>query len=91
MTRVSLCFFMFRRYWHSTTAYAIAKQAGYGDTHHLFPLIDQVYKWPKDLLKPTAVVFLTTTERDRDARVNERNEMTREEIQIAENERLRHR
>ncbi|XP_057314991.1 UMP-CMP kinase 2, mitochondrial-like isoform X2 [Hydractinia symbiolongicarpus] len=77
------------RYWHSTTAYAIAKEVAVGIEHHLPDEGDSLYAWPEDLLRPSAVLFLTTPEKHRDVRVNEREDVTAEEKEISENERLR--
>ena len=79
------------RYWHSTTAYAIAKEACRGIDEHIPPAGDELYRWPDDLLKPSAVVFLTTKEEERDRRMSERDEMTEEELQMKERKVLRKR
>ena len=71
------------RFWHSTTAYAIATEVGCGTTQHTPPKGHNIYAWPHDLLYPSAVVFLTTPEKDRDLRVNERDEQTVEEQRIS--------
>ncbi|XP_057314989.1 uncharacterized protein LOC130656178 [Hydractinia symbiolongicarpus] len=77
------------RYWHSTTAYAIAKEVAVGIEHHLPDEEDSLYAWPEDLLRPSAVLFLTTPEKHRDGRVNERDDVTTEEREISESERFR--
>lgn len=69
----------------------MAKEAAYGVTEHLPSSGDPIYNWPVDLLKPTAIVYLTTPEKNRDNRLNDRDEMTYEEIEISENEKLRKR
>jgi len=73
------------RYWHSTTAYAIASEIGCATSKYLPPPTHPIYTWPDDLLYPSAVVFLTTGEEDRSERVNERSEQTEEERMIEMN------
>ena len=79
----------FNRFWHSTTSYAIAKETAFDC--YLPPQGHSVYSWPTDLIRPSAVVFLTTPEKDRDFRVNERQEITNEEQLISQNILLRER
>lgn len=79
------------RYWHSTTAYSIAKDAGDGIDEHLPPRGDDLYKWPEDLLKPSAIIFLKTKERERDRRMMERDEVSAEEMQLKESSLFRNR
>lgn len=79
------------RYWHSTTAYSIAKDAGDGIDKHLPPPGDDLYKWPEDLLKPSAIIFLKTKEGERDRRMMERDEVSAEEMQLKESSLFRNR
>lgn len=79
------------RYWHSTTAYAIAKESYYGTEEYLPPRDHPIYNWPNDLLQPTAVIFLKTSESYRDERVNIRTDITSEEKEISENKMFRQR
>lgn len=78
------------RYWHSTTAYAIAKDAVEG-VEHLPSCDSPLYEWPLDLLKPSALVFLTTKEEDRDERLNVREERTEEENELRDSRMFRKR
>ena len=71
------------RFWHSTTSYALANEVGCGTMDHIPPKNHTIYKWPKDLLYPSAIIFLTTKEKERDLRVNERRELTPEEKHIS--------
>lgn len=73
------------RYWHSTTAYAIAKDTAFGVDEYLPEKGDECYEWPRDLMKPSAVVFLTTKEKERDNRMITREKtekLTDEEHQM---------
>ena len=83
-------FFRFR-YWHSTTAYAIAKDSGAGMAEYLPPVNSALYSWPEDLLKPSAVVFLTTGEKERDQRLDTRDERTAEENELRDSQLFRKR
>lgn len=77
------------RFWHSTTAYAIANEVECGINDYIPPKGHAIYTWPKDLLFPSAVIFLSTPENDRDSRVNEREELTAEEKQLSVNQNFR--
>ncbi|XP_065661173.1 uncharacterized protein LOC101238319 isoform X2 [Hydra vulgaris] len=77
------------RFWHSTTSYAIAKESTCNCS--LPPKCHSVYSWPSDLIRPSAIVFLTTPEVDRDTRVNIRQEITSEEQLISKSTQLRER
>ena len=87
-----ICFhFFYLRFWHSTTAYAIAKDAGAGVEEYLPPIDSALYGWPSDLLKPSAVVFLTTKESERDERLDTRDERTVEENELRDSRLFRKR
>ena len=60
------------RFWHSSAAYAIAKEAKCGSETNIPSKGHSIYQWPSDLLKPSAVVFLELNERDRILRLSER-------------------
>jgi len=79
------------RYYHSTTAYAIAKDSGFGIEKHLPSKGNPLYSWPNDLLRPSAVVFLTTEEKERDERMNIRDERTEEENELRDSQMFRKR
>jgi hypothetical protein len=63
------------RFWHSTTAYAIANDCDYDDISNLPPIGHWVYQWPSDLIKPTLVLFLSVSEEIREERLAGRNEV----------------
>ncbi|KAH1024313.1 hypothetical protein HUJ05_003813 [Dendroctonus ponderosae] len=51
------------RFWHSTTAYAIAQKiADHPERYKLPDATDEIYQWPVDLLKPQKVILLTVSE-----------------------------
>jgi len=68
----------------------MAKHAGEG-VDHLPPIDSALYEWPSDLLKPSALVFLTTKEEDRDERLNAREERTDEENELRDSRMFRKR
>ncbi|NXQ98824.1 CMPK2 kinase, partial [Sagittarius serpentarius] len=79
------------RYWHSTAAYAIATEID-GKVQDLPPAHDQVYQWPKDLLKPDLVLLLTVDPEERVQRLQRRGlEKTREEAELEANTLFRQR
>lgn len=60
---------LYFRFWHSTAAYGIANETSLEDMpgkNHA------VYHWPKDLLRPTIVLFLTVSEDVRKQRLSGR-------------------
>ncbi|KAK3591148.1 hypothetical protein CHS0354_040216 [Potamilus streckersoni] len=61
------------RYWHSTAAYGIANESSTADLPELGHM---VYNWPKDLLRPSVVLFLSVTEEVRRQRLSGRGEET---------------
>lgn len=68
------------RFWHSTAAYAIGQAIhDYHNHYKLPPLNDEVYCWPKDLLKPNAVIFLDVSEEIRTVRQSSRTNVTWQE------------
>lgn len=91
MTLFILFLLLSLRFWHSTTAYAIAKDTGAGVEEYLPPINSALYRWPSDLLKPSAVVFLTTKESERDERLDTRNERTVEENELRDSRLFRKR
>lgn len=57
------------RFWHSTAAYGVANETSSGD----LPVVGHpVYDFPKDLLKPSLVLFLTVKEDVRKQRMKDR-------------------
>ena len=75
----------FDRFWHSTAAYAIAKETDAGVLEHLPTKDHSIYTWPNDLIFPSAVVFLKTSEINREDRVTDRKNLTKEEQKLNEN------
>lgn len=77
------------RYWHSTAAYGIANESSTGD----LPVCGHsVYQWPGDLLRPTAVLFLTVGEKIRKQRLQGRGiEKTFEEQSLDKDQLFRQR
>ena len=78
---------MCARFWHSTSAYAIAEEclempaAGH-----------DVYRWPDDLLRPSIVILLVVSEQQRRRRIAGRHlQLTTEETQLAEDAQKRER
>ncbi|XP_033762619.1 UMP-CMP kinase 2, mitochondrial-like [Pecten maximus] len=77
------------RYWHSTAAYGIANESSAGD---LPGRGHSVYQWPTDLLRPTAVLFLTVGEEIRKQRLQGRGiEKTFEERSLDKDQLFRQR
>ncbi|XP_068135187.1 UMP-CMP kinase 2, mitochondrial [Hyperolius riggenbachi] len=73
------------RYWHSTSAYAIATEIG-GGIHCLPPHHHHVYHWPEDLLKPDLVILLTVCDSERIRRIRGRGlQETQEEKELEAN------
>ncbi|XP_066138183.1 UMP-CMP kinase 2, mitochondrial-like [Euwallacea fornicatus] len=62
------------RFWHSTTAYALAQAVANEPQRLKLPdAEDEIYKWPADLLKPQKVIFLNVSEQVRLERHSKRN------------------
>ncbi|OWF36295.1 UMP-CMP kinase 2, mitochondrial-like isoform X1 [Mizuhopecten yessoensis] len=77
------------RYWHSTAAYGIANESSTGDLPRSG---HPVYQWPTDLLRPTAVLFLTVGEEKRKQRLQGRGiEKTFEERSLDKDQLFRQR
>lgn len=73
------------RYWHSTAAYAIATAVG-GDIGNLPASGSEVYRWPKDLLRPSLVLLLTVSPEERQRRLQGRGlDQTQEEAKLEAN------
>ncbi|CAD5111933.1 DgyrCDS1195 [Dimorphilus gyrociliatus] len=74
------------RFWHSTAAYTISETC-FSKQEELPEPGDEIYNWPEDLLKPTAVIFLKVSEEERLRRIYSRDgdNITVEESQISKN------
>ncbi|XP_028393221.1 UMP-CMP kinase 2, mitochondrial-like [Dendronephthya gigantea] len=71
------------RYWHSSASYAIALEGKCGSEENIPAKGHTIYQWPRDLLKPSAVIFLDLNESERAQRMNKRGEEeTKEELQL---------
>ncbi|KAL1496986.1 hypothetical protein ABEB36_008023 [Hypothenemus hampei] len=75
------------RYWHSTTAYALAQKVVNNPQNLTLPDFgDAIYKWPGDLLKPTIVIFLNVSEKKRLERHSRRSaELITEQEKLLKN------
>ena len=70
----------------------MAVEAKCGGEMNIPPKGNSIYQWPHDLLKPSAVIFLELSERDRVLRMRERGEKeTREELELRNSQLLRQR
>ena len=69
----------FRRFWHSTAAYAVANDMKIMGTSFQVNSL----KWPTDLLQPNLVIFLTVSEAERVRRHSTRLELTNTEEEQA--------
>uniref|UniRef100_A0A8B9RN80 Cytidine monophosphate (UMP-CMP) kinase 2, mitochondrial n=1 Tax=Astyanax mexicanus TaxID=7994 RepID=A0A8B9RN80_ASTMX len=77
------------RYWHSTAAYAIATAVS-GAVEKLPALGSEIYEWPSDLLRPSLVLLLTVSPRERLRRLQGRGlGQTEEETQLEVNDLFR--
>ncbi|XP_046847252.1 UMP-CMP kinase 2, mitochondrial-like isoform X2 [Xenia sp. Carnegie-2017] len=80
------------RYWHSSAAYAIALESKCGNERNIPTKGHPLYKWPEDLMKPSAVIFLELGEEDRIRRLRGRSKTgTTEEILLEKSQLLRQR
>ena len=83
---------MIYRFWYSSAAYAIAQDAKCGDASTIPPKGHPIYKWPSDLLRPSAVIFLVLDEEERQARMLKRGSSeTNEEAMLTKSRLLRER
>lgn len=70
----------FFRYWHSTAAYAIGQAIyDYPNQYKLPAANEEIYYWPKDLLKPNSIIFLNVSEEVRKKRQSRRTDVTMQE------------
>lgn len=77
------------RFWHSTSAYAMANEIIQDDKLKLPDEEDDIYFWPKDLIKPDLVIFLTVSESIRLQRLSKRKTFTDEEHELKKNAKYR--
>ncbi|KAL3281912.1 hypothetical protein HHI36_005116 [Cryptolaemus montrouzieri] len=81
------------RFWHSTTAFALAQlKEDFWDVMKSTELPEKnndVYEWPKDLLKPDIVIFLDVCEEVRSQRLSGRTSMTNQEKLLSSKEDFR--
>lgn len=76
--------FFLNRFWHSTSCYAIAQAVEDSSGKYTLPdLGDEIYSWPKDLLRPNMVLFLKVSEYKRKLRLGGREELTMQENLLA--------
>ena len=67
-------------------------EAECGDERNIPPKGNSIYQWPDDLLKPSIVIFLELSERDRVLRMRERGEKeTSEELKLKNSQLLQQR
>lgn len=87
---VNIIFIFDYSFWHSTSAYAIAQAIE--DNEDQYQLPDEhnpIYTWPRDLLLPTKIFFLTVSEKVRLERISRRTELTTQEHLIESRQRFR--
>lgn len=77
------------RFWHSTSAYAMANEIIANPTLQLPDEGDEIYCWPKDLIQPDIVIFLTVAEEKRLQRLSKRKQFTIEENELKKNAKFR--
>ncbi|KAJ3654796.1 hypothetical protein Zmor_013959 [Zophobas morio] len=78
------------RYWHSTSAYAIAQAVNdFPGEVEIPPEGDTFYHWPNDLLKPNLVLFLDVNEDNRIQRLSRRTEITLQENLLRNSQQFR--
>jgi len=71
------------RFWHSTAAYAIATEVSHGGSENLPPSGDDVFRWPRDLIKPDLALLLVVSPEERLRRIRARGgDLTVEEKMI---------
>lgn len=81
---------LFLRYWHSTTAYAIAQSVeDHPDQYEMPPPHDKIFSWPEDLLQPDIVIFLDVSEEVRKQRQSRRTSVTMQENLLNNSEEFR--
>ena len=82
--------FLVLRYWHSTSAYAIAQAVNdFPGEVEIPPEGDTFYHWPNDLLKPNLVLFLDVNEDNRIQRLSRRTEITLQENLLRNSQQFR--
>lgn len=77
------------RFWHSTAAYGMANELISNSGLKLPNEDDDIYFWPKDLLKPDLVIYLTVSEEIRLQRLSRRHKFTPEEDELKKNAKFR--
>ncbi|KAI5705022.1 hypothetical protein M8J75_011194 [Diaphorina citri] len=77
------------RFWHSTSAYGMANELVKNSDLKLPDEDDDIYSWPKDLMKPDLVIYLTVSEAIRLQRLSRRKNFTLEENELKKNAKFR--
>ncbi|XP_075229932.1 UMP-CMP kinase 2, mitochondrial-like isoform X2 [Lycorma delicatula] len=75
------------RFWNSTCAFALANEAS--EVSKLRPEGNEIYMWPKDLLKPDVVIFLFVPENERIKRLARRATYSAEEDRLKNDDNFR--
>lgn len=77
------------RFWHSTSTYGMANEIIKNDKLKPPDEDDDMYFWPKDLMKPDLVIYLTVSETIRLQRLSRRKNFTLEEDELKKNAKFR--
>lgn len=77
------------RFWHSTSAYGMANELIKNADLKLPDEDNDIYFWPRDLMKPDLVIFLTLSESVRLQRLSKRKSFTVEEDELKNNKQFR--